>query len=101
MKISGWGKFPTIDANILLPADQQSLRRAISHNFSGIVRGKGRSYGDSALSDQTISSRLLNHFLDFDTNSGEITCQAGVTLADIIDICVPKGWFLHQSLFIL
>jgi FAD/FMN-containing dehydrogenase len=94
MKISGWGKFPIIDANIILPADQQSLRRAISHTFNGIVRGKGRSYGDSALSEQTISSGVLNHFLDFDTESGEITCQAGVTLADIIEICVPKGWFL-------
>jgi len=36
----------------------------------------------------------LNRFLAFDEQKGILRCEAGVTLADILTLIVPRGWFL-------
>ena len=61
-KITSWGKYPTIDANINTPVSPQSLVNEIQ---TGIPRGLGRSYGDSAISKNVIVSKQLNNFLSF------------------------------------
>jgi FAD/FMN-containing dehydrogenase len=35
----------------------------------------------------------LNRLLDFDPASGLLTCEAGVLLADVIAVFLPRGWF--------
>jgi FAD/FMN-containing dehydrogenase len=56
----------------------------------------GRSYGDSCLNTgrELIDCRRLNRILGFDETLGMIRCEGGVSFADIIDVCLPKGWFL-------
>ena len=56
----------------------------------------GRSYGDSCLNDGglLLLTRDLNRFMEFDKKSGLLRCEAGVTLAEILDLTVPHGWFL-------
>jgi FAD/FMN-containing dehydrogenase len=58
--------------------------------------GNGRSYGDSCLNDGGVllDCRGLNRFIGFDQQQGTIACEAGVLLADILDLTVPAGWFL-------
>ena len=58
--------------------------------------GNGRSYGDSCLatSDQVLQTRFMDRFLNADWKTGRIVVEAGVTLAQILDIAVPHGWFL-------
>ncbi len=95
MQISGWGNYPVIDSKIIQPGSFQSARHLLSqHQFNGIVRGKGRSYGDSSLAKTVLQTASLDHYLQFDEQSGSLTCQAGVELADILDTFVPRGWFL-------
>jgi FAD/FMN-containing dehydrogenase len=36
----------------------------------------------------------LNRFISFDEERGVLRCEAGVTLADILALVVPRGWFL-------
>jgi FAD/FMN-containing dehydrogenase len=36
----------------------------------------------------------LNRFLAFDPERGHIKCEAGVTLGEVLDVCVPEGWSL-------
>ncbi|MGD9248592.1 MAG: FAD-binding oxidoreductase, partial [Desulfobacteraceae bacterium] len=36
-----------------------------------------------------------NKLLDFDARKGVVTCECGVTLADLIDTFLPMGWFLQ------
>ena len=57
--------------------------------------GNGRSYGDSCLasSDEVIALRSLNRFMDADWQNGVVTAEAGVTLAELLALCVPRGWF--------
>lgn len=58
--------------------------------------GLGRSYGDVGIINGglTLSSNFLNKFLNFDPELGRLTCQSGVTLADIQATFVKKGWML-------
>ncbi|MCW8336198.1 FAD-binding oxidoreductase [Vibrio paucivorans] len=90
-QLTSWGKYPVIDSEVYTPESQQALMNEKAH---GIGRGLGRSYGDSALSERVIESGGMNHFIAFDNVSGELTCEAGVSLADILTVFVPKGWFL-------
>jgi FAD/FMN-containing dehydrogenase len=58
--------------------------------------GNGRSYGDVCLNDggALIDVRPLNRLVAFDAVGGRITCEAGVLLSEILEIAVPRGWFL-------
>ncbi len=61
-----------------------------------IARGLGRSYGDTAVNgDGNIAMmERLNRMLDFDAETGILYCEGGVTLAEIIDLFLPRGYFL-------
>jgi FAD/FMN-containing dehydrogenase len=58
--------------------------------------GLGRSYGDSCLNEgrTLLDCSRLNRILGFDLQTGRLWCEAGVSLADILEISVPAGWFL-------
>ena len=58
--------------------------------------GLGRSYGDSCLNGDGVLIDVsgLNHSIFFDRAAGVIRCEAGITLAQILEIIVPEGWFL-------
>lgn len=92
-KLTSWGKHPIIDANIISPHKQDLT----SLNIEGIARGLGRSYGDSALSEQVIELKKLAYFIGFDEKEGLLHCEAGVTLDEILKVFVPKGWFLSVT----
>ena len=64
-----------------------------------IARGLGRAYGDSAINDESgvLVQTQRNHFLQFDPKSGLLECEAGVSLADVIDVFLPRGWFLPTT----
>jgi FAD/FMN-containing dehydrogenase len=57
--------------------------------------GVGRSYGDSCLLDHgtMLETRMLDHILEFDATSGIVRCEAGCTLASLLEFSVPRGWF--------
>jgi FAD/FMN-containing dehydrogenase len=54
----------------------------------------GRSYGDSANSSSVIQTDYLDHFLEFNELTGVLTCEAGVSIREILQLIVPKGWFV-------
>ncbi|WNC44260.1 FAD-binding oxidoreductase [Thermosynechococcus sp. GLH187] len=59
-----------------------------------IARGNGRAYGDSALnSEATLQMRHFNRLLGFNPHTGQLIAEAGVLLAEILEIFVPRGWF--------
>ncbi|MCA9582585.1 MAG: FAD-binding oxidoreductase [Myxococcales bacterium] len=64
-------------------------------------RGLGRSYGDSSL-PATPRSRVLStlssdRILAFDESTGDITVEAGFSLADLARLFLPRGWFTPVS----
>ena len=69
---------------------------ALAKGETALAYGLGRSYGDSCLTDHGTLwlTNGLDHFLAFDPESGVLQVEAGVTLAQIQDMIVPKGWSL-------
>lgn len=97
MILSGWGRYPKVDAECLVPLTAAEVARTFSERGALIARGLGRSYGDSALADRVVSSRYLDKFMVFDAASGWLHCESGVSLDDILRSFVPRGWFLPVS----
>jgi FAD/FMN-containing dehydrogenase len=58
--------------------------------------GMGRSYGDVCLlKDGTLLPTTgMDRLLSFDEETGLLTAEAGITLAQILDFAVPRGFFL-------
>jgi FAD/FMN-containing dehydrogenase len=58
--------------------------------------GAGRSYGDVCLLDHgtLFPTRGMDKLLHFEPETGVLQCEAGVTLAEILDFAVPRGFFL-------
>ena len=94
MKIYGWGRYPTIDAQVLLPQTRSACVDLLKGNKIVLPRGMGRSYGDSANSSSVIQTDYLDHFIEFDESTGVLTCEAGVSIREILQLIVPKGWFV-------
>jgi FAD/FMN-containing dehydrogenase len=61
-----------------------------------LAYGLGRSYGDVCLNggEAIIPTDRLDRFIAFDDEKGVLRCEAGVTLARILELMVPRGWFL-------
>jgi len=94
MLTHGWGRYPQHDAQLMQPQNVPDTAQLLSENGPVLGRGMGRSYGDSALADTLISTRHLNLLHSFDAHTGQLTCAAGISLAELLDVFVPRGWFL-------
>jgi len=90
---TSWGRWPRCT---------QAIAR-LSNRFAPIVRegsllpyGNGRSYGDVCLNEggTLLATRGLDRFIRFDPDDGVLECEAGVLLAEIIDLVLGYGWFL-------
>jgi len=92
---TGWGRYPKQETEIKEPRTIEQLREIVLSDTRKIARGAGRAYSDSAIGlSTTISTKHLNQFESFDAKSGQLVAGAGVTLADILEAMVPRGWFL-------
>jgi len=96
-KYRSWAHIPDREQKAVLPAWTDFEIDLIAGDAESLLPfGNGRSYGDSCLNVKgtVIDSRSLNRFIDFNEETGVIKCEAGVTLADILAVIVPKNWFL-------
>jgi len=93
-ELSGWGLLPRGPCLTFRPERQRELDAYLNQPPDHwIVRGQGRSYGDAALfPDGLLLSERLNRILAFDTATGLLTAEAGVTLSDLLATFLPRGW---------
>ena len=96
--LSGWGRYPVESCHVFRPEKRSEVAATLASGSqpSYIPRGLGRSYGDAALNENAgvIWPVLLNRFLSFDSAAGVLECESGVSLAEIIQYFLPRGWFL-------
>ena len=93
MMVSGWGRHPIQKAFVVRPDKYRDLATAPG---DALPRGLGRSYGDAALNQggHILEMSRLNRILSFDDAQGLLVAEAGLSLASILDIFLPRGWFL-------
>lgn len=94
MDFQSWGNYPRVNNVVHRFGDCDSLQQLLARKTEYIARGNGRSYGDSSLNENLIHVRPYDCFLSFNSKKGTISVQAGVLLAEILEVIVPKGWFL-------
>ncbi len=94
--LSGWGRYPLSESDLYRPEKLDELRAIVAGNGASLIpRGAGRAYGDAALNEQNrvVDLQRLNRMLSFDAESGLLRCEAGVTIADLIEVFMPRGFF--------
>lgn len=92
--LSGWARWPRRVCNTA-PLDPASLPELTPQAGQGMIaRGHGRSYGDIAMNpDLTLMGAQRNRILSFEAASGELIAEAGLSIAEILQVFVPRGWF--------
>jgi FAD/FMN-containing dehydrogenase len=98
-RMLSWGRYPkTAHHRVHKPAWNDQVPDILKAAAPGslLPYGLGRSYGDSCLNAgrELIDCRRLNRILGFDESTGMLRCESGVSLSDILDVFLPKGWFL-------
>ena len=93
-ELAGWGRYPRHHNNLLAPQSVAALCALRSSLDNYVPRGAGRAYGDAGIGlGSTVAMRALNRMRDFDPVNGLLTVEAGVTLEEVIDVVLPRGWF--------
>lgn len=95
--LSGWGNYPVVSCDVYRPEDRSELAEIVARapQPSLLPRGLGRSYGDAAVNagSGVIQSERLDRLLAFEPESGLLRCEAAVSLAEILDVFLPRGFF--------
>lgn len=93
-----WGRYPQIKHHQIEILPWKFL--PLPHSSSPILPyGRGRSYGDVCLNENgtLLDTQKLNHFMAFDPEQHLLTCEAGVSLEEILELIVPQGFFLPTT----
>jgi FAD/FMN-containing dehydrogenase len=89
--LAGWGRRP-LPGTEVLSTDLEALTRD-----AALSRGLGRSYGDSSLpaheADKVVGTRLADRILAFDAKTGVLRAEAGLSLAELNRVFIPRGFF--------
>jgi len=97
---TSWGRFPRFEQHgVRLQWRSDALPPLNDSADSLLPYGAGRSYGDVCLNrgGKVLSTAALSHFIAFDSESGVVRCESGVTLAELNRLTLPAGWLLPVS----
>jgi len=97
-RYQSWGRYPRVaqKATEITWRHEQLPLSNFKSSTTMLPFGNGRSYGDSCMNSEglLVDARPLNRFINFDERSGLLDCEAGTLLSEILELVVPKGWFL-------
>ena len=102
VRLTGWGRILPSRAELAEPATVAGAARLLetaAASRGAIARGLGRSYNNAAQCDGglVISTTRLNRIVDLDPATGLVTCEAGVSLEQLMVAGLPAGWFVPVS----
>ncbi|HXZ72974.1 MAG TPA: FAD-binding oxidoreductase [Streptosporangiaceae bacterium] len=102
VRLTGWGRISPSVAELAEPATAASAAELLGQRAAArgvIPRGLGRSYNNAAqcAGGMVISTARLNRILSLDTATGLATCEAGVSLEQLMVAGLPAGWFVPVS----
>ena len=98
--LSSWGRLSAPGHLVFSPAFRDQLPGILADGLAGgggvLARGLGRSYGDSCLNGggAVVLTQGLDRCLAFDRESGILRAEAGMSLAQLHRLTVPRGWLV-------
>ena len=96
-QFESWGRYPKYGARVISLNWQGDFPAVLAGaHDSALPVGLGRSYGDVCLlKDGTLLDTTgMNRLIGFDPATGILTAESGISLAQILDFAVPRGFFL-------
>lgn len=96
-EVQSWGRYPRVKHTQVTPVYWRSEVPDLEQDGRSVLpHAYGRSYGDSCLNENGVALDVshLNRFISFNEETGLLCCEAGVSLAEILRVMVPRGWFL-------
>jgi decaprenylphospho-beta-D-ribofuranose 2-oxidase len=102
VRLTGWGRVSPSSAELASPATVASAAEVLAEGIAArgvIARGLGRSYNNAAQCDGgvVVSTARLNRIIDLNPATGLVTCEAGVSLEQLMVAGLPAGWFVPVS----
>jgi decaprenylphospho-beta-D-ribofuranose 2-oxidase len=100
--LTGWGRVAPSSAELAEPASAASAAMVLNSAAPSrgvIARGLGRSYNNAAQCEGgvVISTARLNRIIELNAVTGLVTCEAGVSLEQLMVAGLPAGWFVPVS----
>ena len=96
--LTGWGRTAPSRASVVGVREAEEVASAVlAAGARGLIpRGLGRSYGDVAQNGGGVVLDMtgMNRILRLDAERGRVTVEAGCSIAELIDACLPQGWFV-------
>lgn len=95
--LTGWGRTCGGAMTACRPERIAEARERVLEAAPGgglIAHGAGRAYGDAALNAEgrVMLTRRLDRLLAFDSESGILETEPGVTFGDLIAVFLRRGW---------
>jgi len=96
--LTGWGRTSPSSA-YLVPVNDEAgaIDDVLNVKERGVLaRGLGRSYGDSAQNagGLVLDMTGFNQVLSFDSITGIVDVEAGISIDSLISLFLPQGWFV-------
>ena len=95
--LRGWGNTTPSASDVLAPIDEAEVSTALGggQHRGAIARGLGRSYNDAAQNAGGLVLDLtrLREVRSFDPATGRVSVTSGMSISDLIDLFLPRGWF--------
>ena len=97
--LTGWGRIAPSVAEVGSPSDPAAVASDLRAPGAKIARGLGRSYNNAAQCEGGLVLRTdrLNRIIELDAATGLVTCEAGVSLEQLMVAGLPAGWFVPVS----
>jgi decaprenylphospho-beta-D-ribofuranose 2-oxidase len=98
-RLTGWGRIAPSVADVADPVTDAAAASLLRAPGTKIPRGLGRSYNNAAQcgGGMVIRTSRLSRILSLDPDSGLATCEAGVSLEELMVAGLPSGWFVPVS----
>jgi decaprenylphospho-beta-D-ribofuranose 2-oxidase len=98
VRLTGWGRTEPTVADVAEPHSPDEVAGLVKGaGAAGVIaRGLGRSYNNAAQNGGglVLSTAGMRDVLSFDTQSGVVCCEAGVSLEQLMVASLPAGWFV-------
>ncbi|ABD89737.1 FAD-binding protein [Rhodopseudomonas palustris] len=98
LSLTGWGNTNPVDCRVTRPERfAEAVAAPAAFGEAGLIaRGAGLAYGDAAVTRDgvVVNMTRLDRMLSFDVESGRLRAEAGVSLRDVLEVALPKGFFL-------
>jgi L-gulonolactone oxidase len=99
--VLSWGRVVRAPQYVARPHFRDELAQLLAQptGDSKLAIGLRRSYGDSCLNvgGAVIDATGLDRFIAFDPRTGRLSAEAGVSLSSVLQLVVPRGWFLPTT----